>query len=381
MLMRAFRDGLLAGLLCGLTLPVLAHDPDVKDPNVVHTPDLEQLPTSTGSLLMGLSDKCLDVQGGNDADGTFINLFTCHGQANQRWELVAADSFFELRGLSGKCAQPGGGQTERRLNLGPCGGLEDRWNPEPNALEDFTLVHVSSGFCMDVQAANDADGTPVNIFPCHGEENQTWRFGQAPPSGRVDEQEPNNSFGAAQFLEPGSFVRTYDPDVGDTTHNTSVGIPHASVYGTGDGTYDYYSFEVQKAGDVGIFDVDYATVDTYLTLYNSQGLILRTNDDSATSWGADGSFSTLDAYTSYTFGSPGLYVIRVSQCCFNQVLSNGATYRLQVSVGEETSTLLNQDRFAVAVDWQTAEATAASPGRPTCGPTTRASSTSSIPTI
>ena len=32
------------------------------------------------------------------------------------------------------------------------------------------------GKCLDVEAANPVDGTPVNIYRCHGGENQRWRF-------------------------------------------------------------------------------------------------------------------------------------------------------------------------------------------------------------
>ncbi len=39
----------------------------------------------------------------------------------------------------------------------------------------FSLVG-HAGKCLDVQGEDTADGTPVNLFRCHGGENQTWRL-------------------------------------------------------------------------------------------------------------------------------------------------------------------------------------------------------------
>jgi len=33
------------------------------------------------------NDKCLDVYGALNADGTTVQLYTCHGGANQRWTI------------------------------------------------------------------------------------------------------------------------------------------------------------------------------------------------------------------------------------------------------------------------------------------------------
>ena len=354
---------LVAGMLLILASPAWSHDPGaVKNADEVQLPDLELLKNEHGDLLIGIGDKCLDVQGADPSDGVFVNIFECHGQENQRWELEPVSSFFELRGLEGKCVQPGGGESGVRLIIGPCGGLEDRWEPDPDVLSDFSLVHVSSGKCMDVEGASSADRTPVNIFDCHGGPNQTWRLGQDTPAGLIEEVEPNDSHGAAQYLDPGDFTRTFDADIGNTTHNTSVSMSHVTVLGTGDETFDYYSFTVENAGDIGIFDIDYATMDAYLRLYDSQGSWLAANDDSPTSWGAGGSVSGLDSYLEYTFSQPGLYVIRVGRCCGSSPVPDGASYKLQVSLGQETAILLRQERFAVTVDWRTDDGSG--PGRP-----------------
>ena len=47
--------------------------------------------TSTGQI-KGISDRCLDVQGGNSDDGTNVQLYDCHSGANQRWLFVVQES-------------------------------------------------------------------------------------------------------------------------------------------------------------------------------------------------------------------------------------------------------------------------------------------------
>ncbi len=79
---------------------------------------------------------------------------------------------------------------------------------------------------------------------------------------------------------------TADPNIGDATNtNTSTTIPHVTVTGTGDGTADFFSFTVGAAGKKGIFDIDFGTaggvpLDSVITLYDSNGFILATNNDS-----------------------------------------------------------------------------------------------------
>jgi uncharacterized repeat protein (TIGR01451 family) len=154
-------------------------------------------------------------------------------------------------------------------------------------------------------------------------------------SSSVNEVEPNDSIPAAQDLDGQGWSLQFDPDIGDTASNTSTSIPHVTIYGTGDDTYDYYVFTVHNAGDRGIFDIDYGTtggfVDAFLDLFRADGTWLAADDDSPTAWGAGGSTSSLDSYLEYVFPAPGTYVIRVGRCCVGPVPA-GSGYRLQVSI-------------------------------------------------
>ncbi|MFE2132496.1 ricin-type beta-trefoil lectin domain protein, partial [Streptomyces sp. NPDC059466] len=42
---------------------------------------------SDGTVRNPQSGKCLDASGGTWNDGTAVHLWTCHGNANQRWTL------------------------------------------------------------------------------------------------------------------------------------------------------------------------------------------------------------------------------------------------------------------------------------------------------
>ena len=131
-------------------------------------------PAAAGTLV-GIGGKCADVKGAATADGTPVNLFECHADGNQQWNFEPIPPFFRVRGLAEKCLRPEAGGNSQ-LVIGPCDGMEDRWLPGAEFPNGFTLVHVSTGQCMDVENESTANGTPINLFPCHGRSNQRWTY-------------------------------------------------------------------------------------------------------------------------------------------------------------------------------------------------------------
>lgn len=148
----------------------------------------------------------------------------------------------------------------------------------------------------------------------------------------IGEAEPNDSFATAQSVNAGPWTLDSDPWIGNTTSNTSTTRPHISISGTGNNTYDHYSFTV-VAGTQGIFDIDAGMpdFDPYLNLYNSAGAQLTANDDNSTSYGQGGSVHHYDSYIEYTFSTAGTYVIRVGRCCVSPIPSS-TDYILQISL-------------------------------------------------
>ena len=157
----------------------------------------------------------------------------------------------------------------------------------------------------------------------------------------VSDVEPNDSIAGAQNID-GSFSLDFDPNIGSAYTNTSESLPHATVNGTGNDTWDYYSFTVSQAGDGVILDVDEGIFcapegcpgfDSWINLYDSSGQSLATNDDESTEWGQGGSISGVDSFLEYTFETPGTYYVAVGTCCVGPI-ADGVIYQLHVSIGE-----------------------------------------------
>ncbi|MDA8016326.1 MAG: beta-propeller fold lactonase family protein [Thermoanaerobaculia bacterium] len=136
--------------------------------------------------VVGLGDKCLDVEGGDPTDGAPIILNDCHGGENQRWEWVLDDPCpvpygvrdFELRVFGHKCLQPGDdvGSGTRQLEIGSCTGSDDLWYEIGYYPNEFSLRHIETGLCADVLGANTDNRTPVVLYECHEGDNQRWTF-------------------------------------------------------------------------------------------------------------------------------------------------------------------------------------------------------------
>lgn len=102
-------------------------------------------------------------------------------------------------------------------------------------------------------AATNGEPEPISGTPLKADSNYNLQVSIANhplgSGGSLNEVEPNNSIDTAQNLDS-SFVLQVNPNV-----ESSDTIPHVSIAGTGNGTFDYYSFTA-TAGSTGIFDID-----------------------------------------------------------------------------------------------------------------------------
>lgn len=169
--------------------------------------------------------------------------------------------------------------------------------------------------------------------------NATW-------ASQIQEVEPNNSLAQAQNID-----NSFSVGAQYGVENSAI-WPWVSVQGSGDGTYDYYSFTVPAAGVQAIFDIDFSTnLDSWLELYTSSGVFLAVSDDNGYDPGSQPGESTAYYYDSriyYTFSQAGAYVIKVARFP-NQVLLSGQTYRLHVSLSSHVIDS-DGDGFADDVD-------------------------------
>ncbi len=120
----------------------------------------------TSGPITGAGGKCVDVSGASSADGTKIQLWTCHGGANQQWTRDGGT----WRSL-GKCMTATGTADGAPVQLSTCnGGTGQNWTAQTGG----ALVNPGPGKCLDANGGSTANGTQLIIWSCHGGTNQRW---------------------------------------------------------------------------------------------------------------------------------------------------------------------------------------------------------------
>jgi hypothetical protein len=111
---------------------------------------------------------CLDVEGGNIADGTPIQAYPCTGGFNQQWSL---DNQGHLQGLGTHdgdmlCLEA---NSSNKVVLNSCGQV---WEVGSNSNGGFILISDSDN-CLDSRGKYGA-GAQVIVDTCMGSESQIW---------------------------------------------------------------------------------------------------------------------------------------------------------------------------------------------------------------
>jgi Ca2+-binding RTX toxin-like protein len=161
--------------------------------------------------------------------------------------------------------------------------------------------------------------------------------GQGPGQLALDVGTGNDSIGSAIDLS-NLLSLAADPDILDATT-----VPHVSITGKGYGTLHYFAIGLE-AGDVLTLDIDRGKgANNFLSVVAGDASVLASGNDSATSQGAGGSTSTLDAFVQYTAATAGVHYIVVGRVTtktgdpnvgeqWASILQPGDSYELQVSV-------------------------------------------------
>ncbi|MCA9231795.1 MAG: hypothetical protein KDA57_14185 [Planctomycetales bacterium] len=214
------------------------------------------------------------------------------------------------------------------------GGLQDFGGVLPVFMPDNTkaggLLAIDQGDPDIVEGPYDQRGYQF-----------TRTFDATTPNGPLQESEPNDTLATAQDLETAGWSLESDPNILNSTD-----IPHITIEGTGDGSFDYYKFEIVNDGDFAFFDIDFGdtgdtgSFDSELFLYAEDGTLLAENDDFAATAGARGSTDDHDAFLGHQFTTAGIYIIGVGK--FNSSGDPGGitgtppevddTYTLHISV-------------------------------------------------
>ena len=134
----------------------------------------------TGALRGTGSNRCLDVLGAAQTDGTQLQIYDCWGGTNQQWTLTDAD---QLTVYGNKCLDVPDHATTAgtRVQIWSCSGAA---NQQWRVNSDGTVVGVESGLCLDVKDHGTANGTAVQLWTCNGGSNQKWTgLTGTPPDG------------------------------------------------------------------------------------------------------------------------------------------------------------------------------------------------------
>ncbi|WP_344057078.1 non-reducing end alpha-L-arabinofuranosidase family hydrolase, partial [Sphaerisporangium rubeum] len=143
-------------------------------PTVTPTATPTVTPTGGGSgtgQIRGVgSGRCVDVPNSSTTDGTQLNIWDCHGNANQQWTYTSSGEF---RVYGNKCMDAGGTGNGAKVQIYGChGGDNQKWRVNSNG----TITGVQSGLCIDATGAGTANGTTLQMYACHSNSNQQWNW-------------------------------------------------------------------------------------------------------------------------------------------------------------------------------------------------------------
>ncbi|WP_430785333.1 cysteine/serine endopeptidase inhibitor [Actinoplanes sp. G11-F43] len=119
--------------------------------------------------ITGLAGKCIGAAGGNTAAGTAVDLYSCVGDATQRWTLPGDGT---IR-TAGRCLDVSGSGTAdgTRIQLWDCNGTGAQQWVFSSARD---LVNPNAGKCLDLTGGSSADFTVVQLWTCNGTGAQKW---------------------------------------------------------------------------------------------------------------------------------------------------------------------------------------------------------------
>ncbi|GAA1859328.1 endo-1,4-beta-xylanase [Myceligenerans crystallogenes] len=109
--------------------------------------------------------KCLDLPGGNTANGTKLQTYSCWQTDNQRFTFNSNGSLT----VKGKCVDLPSGSNGTQVQIYDCNGNNNqKWTQSANG----EIRNTQYGVCIDIWSGSD--GATVQSYACSGGANQRW---------------------------------------------------------------------------------------------------------------------------------------------------------------------------------------------------------------
>jgi glucose/arabinose dehydrogenase len=131
----------------------------------------EQAATTGAPIVGAASGRCLDVRHNDPTPGTVLQIYGCHGGANQSFSFTTAG---ELRTYNNTvCVEATGNPAGAGapVVIANCSGQP---NQQWRLNSDGSIKAQQSGLCLDVKDGSTADRALVQLWTCHGGGNQKW---------------------------------------------------------------------------------------------------------------------------------------------------------------------------------------------------------------
>ncbi|KAF7796197.1 hypothetical protein EIP86_007371 [Pleurotus ostreatoroseus] len=166
------------------------------------------------------NSKCLEVRDGTLANGTPVQINDCNGNAAQNWTIQGGSTKVMVAGTN-FCLDAGSNPTSGvGMKIWQCysGLVQQQWY----LTDDHRIAVEGQGLCLDLTNGNTADGTQVQTWSCtDNNNNQVWNLGGTtpppppPPASNVVQLHPNGDSSkcldvrAAEYAN-GTPVQIYD---------------------------------------------------------------------------------------------------------------------------------------------------------------------------
>jgi hypothetical protein len=114
------------------------------------------------------------------ANGNTVDIWTANGTGAQKWVFansgVVPPGYYNIAVSNGPyCLTAAGGDPNSAVNLQACNGSAGQaWQVTGSNGKYQLHPATNTGLCLDVFYGGASDGTPVLVYTCTGNSNQSW---------------------------------------------------------------------------------------------------------------------------------------------------------------------------------------------------------------